>query len=214
MTVEQIKKIIGIIMIPFVWIAQKIKEHHDFWEVALTALAICIAYVLYVETQKQTKTQERFSKIEMRAYIGFDSVVTRDFKFVIGQKGDMPYSITNVGGTPAYNVIATSKFKYGEVTQKDFDAVQYPDTGGATMGIEITRTYHASTESPVTSEDTLKVYKSIHDKSLTLFIYGVIWYKDVFDTPHWTRYCVGRSAWRGKKIFFDNPEFNDCDHNE
>jgi hypothetical protein len=42
-----------------------------------------------------------------------------------------------------------------------------------------------------------------------LFVYGTVWYEDIFGASHWTQYCWSVDPNRG--VNYEGPKHNDCD---
>jgi hypothetical protein len=109
-------------------------------------------------------------------------------------------------------MVSTSHFKNGKVTEKDFDTLKCPSMLGITIGSGQFRSIQTFTDSDIAPKDTENVYRSMSDRDRTLFVYGNIWYNDVFGDSHWVQYCVGYSK-AGNSFFYD-PDFNRCDNYE
>lgn len=179
--------------------------------VALTFAIVMLTLVTVYFNCAQINQSERFSVIESRAYIRYNGIT--DFSYwTVGENGNALSSILNVGKTPAYHVYSISKFKYGEVEEGDWDNVNALTKNGVTLGAGQDMKIQAITSFAITIDDTIKVYKSMTDKSLTLFIFGKVWYDDAFGNPHWIRYCQGYL--HDRKEFFHSSNFNDCDNYE
>lgn len=157
---------------------------------------------------RSVKHAEKTSIRQLRAYVG--AIMTLlDKKASIDDDGGT-YWIKNFGQTPAYEVRSYAKYhvEAGENARcpanLDFGNLEGDSGSVATLhqGQETRVRFYADLESFKTlKSDVLKGY-------LTLFIFGLIRYKDAFGEPRWTKFCFRFK--RGEK-----PVIEMCEkHNE
>ena len=156
------------------------------------------------ELSKQiAEGQERFAKIEVRAYVTVGGV--QSYRTDIGHQVKVTTEIENAGKTPAYNVRSRSGIKIGTSIYES--EIKYlppvPTASGSILGAGQKITIEAS------GDDFRKVDSiNVATGKYTLFVVGTITYKDKFGDVHHTRYC---KFFRPRdKQFLDYEKWNDA----
>jgi hypothetical protein len=138
-------------------------------------------------SKKIAATQERFAKIETRAYVVF-SQVSR-FDFTVGSKMMVELEFTNAGRTPATNMRTLYRLKIGngiyqgeiDAIEKGIDNLRYKGTLGAGMSSSLPY----SMEMTMTKADSAYVFGG----ERAIYVIGKIAYGDIFGDSHATRFC-------------------------
>ena len=158
-------------------------------------------------TKQIAATQEKFAKIETRAYIIFKTKKVIQFD---GEKElKFKYIIENYGKTPAYGLLVKTGFKFSKVGvyATDFNNLKInatPLEGTATLGAtQELVIVHASEGKKLHSA----MFNDIEQGKLLFFIMGIIYYNDTFGDKHWTRFCL-QYQWRDKDFIFYS-KYND-----
>jgi hypothetical protein len=55
------------------------------------------------------------------------------------------------------------------------------------------------------------IYTAAKSGNLPLFIYGTVWYDDIFGVEHWTQFCWSLDI--NRNLTYEGPNHNDCDTN-
>lgn len=157
-------------------------------------------------SKKIAEMQEKFSKAELRAYLAIEN-----FKLITFQSNkSITYEIyfTNTGKTPAYEITNTFGNKIGGtgIYDNEISNVERPikeneiDMLGSGLNNKIT-IYHSDILSK--TDSTL-----VHSEQKYFFIFGSIFYKDIFGDRHRTRFC--RVYLASENIFYAYKHYNDA----
>jgi len=147
--------------------------------------------------------QEKYAKMEMRAYIVLDSIKVTPF--AANKNIVIHYYIANVGKTPAYSVRYKLGTKVGGngVFQNDFDKIKentfsesFQQTIGATRNLHV----FAPTDMVLNNEK----YLLIRSGKARFFIYGIFSYTDIFKEKHMIKFSVEYDASIHGFIFYPN----------
>ncbi len=132
-------------------------------------------------TNRIANTQEKFSKIEMRAYVIMDNI--KIVTFEIGKNIGIEYIVQNIGRTPAYKAKRIVCSKAGQFTKQEMlDMKPAITEQGSIFGAGIP--YIESADGFYVSAD---LFNAIKNSSDTLHIAILFTYKDIFSEPHYTR---------------------------
>jgi hypothetical protein len=163
--------------------ALKFQERSD----SLNAIAQKAIADSSIALSKQiAETQERFAKIETRAYIVFKEVAK--FEFTVGKLMTMDLNFINAGRTPANNMRSYALLKIGTgIYQHEIDAIENGISKTPYLG-----TLGAGTIFTTAGPDfrTMSKADSADVSSGKSFIYffGMIRYTDIFGEDHSTRF--------------------------
>ena len=159
---------------------------------ALLVMATCatvgVSYFQWEAMKKQTQLAER-------AWVFNKELATTKFEGGIhgrcikkGEKSTFEVIVKNIGKTPAYvtNVRTYLRIiKTGEKPDLAKEAIISSTKNPFIMFPETTRT----TGDDLTEIFTKERFEAIESRQLTLYIMGVISYKDIFGQLHWTEFC-------------------------
>ncbi|KAB2922143.1 MAG: hypothetical protein F9K22_12390 [Bacteroidetes bacterium] len=167
-----------------------------------TRRSIAIAESALSISKQSVAAQEKMSKIGMRGYISTYEVL--DFRFSVGEQPKVLIQIKNDGKTPAHNIVSSSIVKTGSgVYQEEIDKIKKTYTAhGITLGAGNSHSILAVNEYDWRAIDSLNVSNG----RLQIYVYGKIWYRDVFGENHITTYALGFDV--VKQSFFSYPYFN------
>jgi hypothetical protein len=153
---------------------------------SLSVKAINIADSSMKTSAKIAEMQEYFTKKELRAYIGIV-----DIHFEVFQSGkEIIYDVgfTNTGKTPAYEIMGAGTCKTGGTGVYDNEICYFNEPiKGFDKDIKsngLSGTFIISTKILTTTDSTL-----IKSGEINCFVYGVIFYKDIFREQHRVRFC-------------------------
>jgi len=148
-------------------------------------------------------TIKKFTKMDLRAFIGFagvDSLIMN-----IGEPLRIDIKFKNIGKTPAYNVREAGYrvFRKGEPNQFDIDTLKktFQKCSPIHPGMEPIFTVE-SIWSP-----TQKNIADIMDGSWNLYVFKLINYNDVFGDKHFTMVCL--KYFPEVRTFIPFPNYND-----
>ncbi len=141
-------------------------------------------------SKKIADSQERFARIDTRAYIALTKIET----FKLNPNGfDADIIFYNAGRSPANNVrfqLGIKTYNGKGVWKKDFDSLEKkikPATQESyTIGPLSSQTInYPSLNFKITKSDSAKIYR----KELNCFVYGTVVYTDIFNVTDTTRFC-------------------------
>jgi hypothetical protein len=168
-----------------------VDKNYRFTELILTVLAIGIAIGVYCTTVEQVRIQEKFGRIEARAYICYDDIAS--YRLRINKPKKIEINFINTGKTPAHEFRSESKVMIldtpKEVSQIDVDNITTSKKKGRVVGTGQTLIVVTDT-CCLSLEDSLSIFRG----KKCMFVYGRIFYEDVFGEPHFTNYCINFRA--------------------
>jgi hypothetical protein len=173
---------------------------------ALANRSIAIAESSVATAKGASRTQERYAKIETRAYLCIDEVF--DFAIRPGSQPAMKITILNIGKTPAYDCKFTFASKTGTgVYKTDIDKMLLDKVKGS----GIIGAGQKFTISPGVNADTYSTNDStvVFTGKYNLYIFGEFHYRDKFNEPHFTRFCLGYDP--RTKGFYQYERYNEAD---
>jgi hypothetical protein len=155
---------------------------------AFTVILGFATAALYLATRDLVRGAELTAKRQLRAYV---VVHVRDFDWPRSEDGAVliTLELKNTGQTPAHDlrsITRTNIFDYPFRPEFDFSLKtgEGPSVGligpGQCTGIE-------SMSDALTKDDWI-ILK--WDKTKRLCTYGTVTYRDVFDDPQWTHFCI------------------------
>lgn len=179
---------------------------------ALLVMATCatvgVAYFQWQAMKKQTQLAER-------AWVFNKELATTKFEGGIhgrcikkGEKSTFEVILKNIGKTPAHvtNVRTYLRIiKTGEKPVLDKEAIISSTKNPFIMFPETTRT----TGDNLTEIFTKERFEAIESRQATLYILGVISYKDIFGQLHWTEFCESLDP--NLSSFSPCPFYNETD---
>lgn len=150
---------------------------------AYATIALAITSVLTICVLWNQLSEMR---LENRAWVGVDGLISFDFK--ASPNFSVPFDVTNTGKTPALDVTmrATSKSRpKGEKFTATYSA-PYSETPSVSVIQPQMHTILPTLPGPVTTAQ----YDSVKDGPYILYVYGNITYKDIYKHAHETDFCV------------------------
>ena len=170
-----------------------------------------------------TQARDRNTKMELRAYLSI-----KDFNFIsYNNNGSIVYQVivVNTGKTPAYDIYPTGNVKiwdiskHGEITwcsgvwDKDWDKFKKVDfkkshTPQDVKGGGLDIVFTCFVDNNLSSQDSVDIVKGNHP----LYVYGIIFYNDIFKTQHKIRFC--RILDPASRSFFAYERYNDEDYHK
>jgi hypothetical protein len=150
-----------------------------------TKKSIAIAESSNVLTRQSLEIAQRNFEIEDRPYLsikGIDNLII---------KGHLAANVQaiNVGKSPAYDIRPLGAMKIRgtgvfDVDWKTVESDRTQESNTAESGLPFSEIN--LDKRPLTLQDSIEIFNG----RCKWFAFGIFWYKDVFDKPHWTRYCV------------------------
>lgn len=142
-------------------------------------------------SQRIAATQEKYAKIDTRAYIAFQGFV--DFRLPTREGAEININLYNSGRTPANNLrahIATKKYIGKGVWKTDMDSLKKIALKNSAPYWTVGPMANASIEFPLnmvaTKEDSIKIYR----RETNLYVFGFIDYVDIFNDADTTFFCL------------------------
>ena len=180
--------------------------------IALLTLFALGAYIVFSSIQScQTKKMILSDRVKTRAYIEFSDFTIDNFK--IGEKIIYVLSAKNVGFTPAFNVKMIGKIKIATigVTKSEIDYITnvknaIGEGSNKSAGTEFSIDF---TPGIILNDSD---YKSIINEQNFFYIYGCVFYNDIFGVDHWHRFYL--SYVQSTDRFTECIKYNDTDKNE
>ena len=180
--------------------------------IALMTLFSLGAYIVFSSIQScQTKKMILSDRVKTRAYIEFSDFTIDNFK--IGEKIIYVLSAKNVGFTPAFNVKMIGKIKIATigVTKSEIDYINNVKNAIGEGSIKSAGTEFSINFNPdIILNDS--DYKSIINGQKFFYIYGCVFYNDIFGVDHWHRFYL--SYVQSTDRFTECIKYNDTDKNE
>jgi hypothetical protein len=135
------------------------------------------------------------------AAVSISQIVSQD-----KQNGIFSILFKNTGKTPALNVQAVTSWTMNVATIPKYDGVPAPRINSGITAPEQNWEAQSATISA-------KIMSNISNGE-PLYLYGTVWYDDIFGNHHWTQFCaeVERSSINNVVIqFLGAPFHNSCD---
>ena len=132
--------------------------------------------------------QERFGKMQLRAYLSTDLRAEIPQQRNIGWRETVQMNITNLGNTPARETKSHMRAAIMDYPlPDDFDlSLSPPVEEGSDINPRQVRFIGAALDDFITDERMRQIKQDISPK---LYVWGTVWYKDVFGESHETRFC-------------------------
>jgi len=141
-------------------------------------------------SSKIANTQEKFAKIETRAYLSIEEIN----KFILNTHRDIEfvYSLKNSGRTPANKIKGrlyikiggTGSFRASEAERIDQEVVNATEMGSMSPN-SIKKISQIIKDQKISRADSITVFRGIKP----LFIYNILIYTDMFGDIDTTRFC-------------------------
>jgi hypothetical protein len=172
---------------------------------SLNRKAIQIADSSMKISKSIAEMQKEFTKKELRAYINISKErITGSYT-----NQDIIYFIdyTNTGKTPAFEIIGSANVKHGGtgVYENEISIYNKPNKGDfcSIAGAGATGSIGMGCKDKLCGIDS----SVLHNGTQDFYIYGSIFYKDIFGDRHRTRFCYKYSF--ARNIFSTYKRYND-----
>jgi len=154
---------------------------------SLNRKAIEIADSSIKISKKIAALQEIFTKIELRPYVMIDSIfpiiaVNQNFKYIV--------YMSNSGKTPAYKATINCSFKFSKtgVYEDNINKINRPPVNDAiyeTLGNGNKDMINCIFRTMINT----MIFNKIRSGEITLYLFGCIFYEDIFGDEHQTCFC-------------------------
>ena len=185
--------------------AEEEKEARDKFrlKVEIAGLIFVIIYAFLAGvgdwiTYTVATTSQRQLEMDQRPWVGLMGAAHVNVTYSASSPITTSIEIQNTGKTPALNEVAVGKFETQPPSfpMPRFETYTQKDAGPAvTLMPNAIANIGGTTEKP--SDKGLTINKlsetevtAIDKGQLQLFLYGSIWYDDIFKKPHHTDYCL------------------------
>jgi hypothetical protein len=151
----------------------------------LAAVFVGLQWIAMHGQLKQMSTSNSILKLDQRAWLGVSAIngIPK-----VGQPYAIDVSIKNTGHTPAKSVspsVFMRVIKPGDSLNFDFGS--QPDTREFIPPDVVHIATPSVTKSGVVLRaDTAKMFEN---STWQVFVFGKVWYEDIFNRPHWMRFC-------------------------
>jgi hypothetical protein len=160
------------------------------------------------QAKKALDATIELARMDQRAWFGRTTFNSPTLE--AGKRFEVLVQFRNSGSSPALNVHVISNlepvvdralptFKFGEPDYDSFDTVQ-PSTG-VNLGLVYRRRAQ-----PILDDAVVDLIKS---GRITIYVYGVACYEDIFSAVHWSTFCNRYNPTRGTFVACDT--WNDVD---
>jgi hypothetical protein len=184
------------------------------WTIVLSVLSLILSgLTLWI-----LHNQLRSARIEHRAWIN----ITGKFdKIVEGQPLAIRFNLVNSGKTWAKKVgvrVVVEKvksgespsFKYSQLHVASFLGILVPNEPRPLTGVWLGREKSSLLNPPILTKADID---EINSGTIYIAMFGIITYSDVYDVPHWTRFCGWHSPVSGEYSARNCTSYNDMDNN-
>lgn len=180
-----------------------------------SALSVGIAYLTYTILTNQTtilENQLRAMRIDQRAWI---NVKLQIDQIEAGQPLHGTVKVVNTGKTPAKKVAGTASVQ--KVANN-----KSPKLEGLLIRTVFSALIPPGGELPlsVTSQDDKSVInltktdiEDLRSGKAYIAVLGKLWYEDIYDTPHWIKYCLWKDFSPGTYSAAECVNSNETDKN-
>ncbi len=171
---------------------------------------------LYLATKNLVEGTDDTAKRQLRAYVG---VGANDFSFELPDETDPAYkpvdlnappqilkdflviNVKNFGQTPAHDVVVfgnvTPTLGASDLPQDFFSKMGSPDKIDASTGIFVS-TLMLQPQQTATSKHVIldvRPFTAAKSRNVTIFVWGQIYYKDIYERTWRTRFCYSWEPW-------------------
>ena len=158
---------------------------------------------LLIVNKKTSKTQERLTIIETRAYISLkyiDRFIIKTFK-----RQQFNLNFYNSGSTPANDVRLKIFFKIGTgVYQSDLDTLNKSNiiTYGGVIGAKQLQRFTYNDSIVITKNDSIDVFNNIK----FIYSFGKVYYRDAFKDSHTMCFCAKFQPPENWEYIYEDPD--------